>query len=345
VLPAVDNKKRSVNPNVTDGVIEPSSKRQKKNGVSPKELERLRKIAYGGDTTHKDVVQTTDADYDPWSEPAPAEQAQFSFLEFQKPAHEPKTLKRAPISLAKNGKVIPSVPKPAAGKSYNPTFEDWNVVVERETAIAVSLEEKRLEDARKEAELQERIAKAQEEEEKQNESAWESEWESEWEGIVSEREEEGVTAGKKRPQRKTQAERNKIKRRKEEAQKKVQEAKLRKREAQVNQTKALLKAYRAKEAARSVKAAPESDADDSSDGEEVELRRRRLGKAVIPDAPLEVVLADELQESLRLLQEHDAQRQGRDQSADLAAQAGQEDSDGEMVLQGLEVEVRGSSRF
>ncbi|KAF2423598.1 P60-like protein [Tothia fuscella] len=306
-LPSVDNKKRGPsNPNITDGVIEPSSKRHKKNGVSPKELERLRKIAYGGDTTHKDVVQTTDADYDPWSAPLVVSTSQFSFLEKKQEAKVPKTLKMAPMSLAKNGKAIPAVAKPEAGKSYNPTFADWNTVVERETAIAVSLEEKRLDDVRKEEELQERIRKAQEEEEKQNESAWESEWESEWEGIVSEREEESKNdglVGKKLPKRKTQAERNKIKRRKVEEQRKVQEEKIRKREGQVGEAKALLKAFRAREKARAEKGAlPESDTDDFSvAGEEIELRRRRLGKGAIPDAPLEVVLADELQESLRLL--------------------------------------------
>jgi nucleolar protein 53 len=287
---------------VTDGIIEPSSKRQKKNGVSAKEFERLRKIAYGGETTHKDVVRADiDADYDPWAPVVIAPKPEFSFLEEKIEAKAPKTLKRAPISLAKSGKSIPAVAKPISGKSYNPTQADWEAVISHETNIAVSLEEQRLEDVRKEEELQERIAKAQDEEERQNESAWESEWESEWEGIVSEH--EGTEAVlKKRPARKTQAERNKIKRRKEEARQKVWEAKQKKREQQVTETKALLKAFHAKEKARAEKNAVESDADDSpDDGKEVELRRRRLGKAVIPDAPLEVVLPDELTDSLRLL--------------------------------------------
>jgi nucleolar protein 53 len=302
VLPAVDNKKRSAHSKVTDGVIEPSSKRLKKNGVSTKELERLRKFAYGGETTHKDVVRADiDADYDPWAVVEVVEKPEFSFLEAKVEAKVPKTLKRAPISLAKSGKEVPAVAKPISGKSYNPTLADWEAVVDHETNIAVDLERKRLNGVREEEELQERIAKAQAEEEKQNESAWESEWESEWEGIVSEH--EGETAlSKKRPVRKTQAERNKIKRRKEGDRKKIWEAKQKKREQQVTETKALLKAFHAKEKARAEKNAVESDTDSSSgEGKDVELRRRRLGKAVIPDAPLEVVLPEELTDSLRLL--------------------------------------------
>jgi len=39
----------------------------------------------------------------------------------------------------------------------------------------------------------------------------------------------------------------------------------------------------------------------SDDGEELELRRRKLGKILLPEKDLELVLPDELQESLRLL--------------------------------------------
>jgi nucleolar protein 53 len=301
-LPAVDNRKRSALSNVTNGIVEPSSKRHKKNGVHPKELERLRKIAYGGETVHRDVVSADiDADYDPWAPAVVEAKPEFSFLEDKVEAKVPKTLKRAPISMAKSGREIPAIAKPISGKSYNPTLADWEAVVDHETNIAVDLERKRLEDVRHEEELQERIAKAQAEEERQNESAWESEWESEWEGIVSEHEGE-TTLNKKRPTRKTQAERNKIKRRKEEERKRMWESKQRKREQQVRETKALLKAFHAKEKARAERNAIESDADDSSDdGKAVELRRRRLGKGVVPDAPLEVVLPDELTDSLRLL--------------------------------------------
>jgi nucleolar protein 53 len=300
VIPAIDSRKRPAESRVTDGIIEP--KRQKKNGVSAKEYEKLRKIAYGGDAVHKDVVKADgDADYDPWTVQEAAPKPEFSFLEEKKAVREPRTLKRTPVSMAKSGKEIPAVRKPEAGKSYNPTFEDWNTVVEREALKAVELEQKRLEEERKELELQERIARAQAEEEKQNESAWESEWESEWEGILSEREEEpsDELLKKKRPERKTKAERNKIQRRKEEERKQLWEDKQKKREQQVAHAKALAKAFDDKEKAKAQEMA--ILADESSDDEEVELRRRRLGKAKIPDAPLEVVLAEELEDSLRRL--------------------------------------------
>ncbi|KAK3062317.1 hypothetical protein LTR53_019427, partial [Teratosphaeriaceae sp. CCFEE 6253] len=49
-------------------------------------------------------------------------------------------------------------------------------------------------------------------------------------------------------------------------------------------------------------AAADSSASDSSDNEtEVAMQRRRFGKLPIPAAPLEVVLPDELQDSLRRL--------------------------------------------
>jgi nucleolar protein 53 len=298
-------RKRPAESRVTDGIVEP--KRRKKDSVSAKEYEKLRKIAYGGDSTLKDVVKADgNADYDPWAVQEVVKQPEFSFLDketkkFKKV--EPRTLKRAPISMAKNGKDIPAVPKPEAGKSYNPTFDDWNAVLEREGSKAVQAEQNRLAEERRDVENQARIEKAQAEEERANESAWESEWESEWEGILSEGEPSEDVLKKKRPERKTKAERNKIMRRKEEERKQVWEIKQRKREAQVAQAKALLQAVREKEMAIAKKMNVESDADDSTDGEQPQLRRRKIGpsRANIPEAPLEVVLADELQDSLRRL--------------------------------------------
>jgi nucleolar protein 53 len=43
------------------------------------------------------------------------------------------------------------------------------------------------------------------------------------------------------------------------------------------------------------------DDDSNSEGDDLELRRRKLGKIPLPEKDLELVLPDELQESLRLL--------------------------------------------
>ena len=43
------------------------------------------------------------------------------------------------------------------------------------------------------------------------------------------------------------------------------------------------------------------DDESSSEGDDLELRRRKLGKIALPEKDLELVLPDELQESLRLL--------------------------------------------
>lgn len=298
-------RKRPADSRTTDGLVD--VKRRKKDGVSGKEYEKLRKIAYGGDSTLKEVVQTDgNASYDPWAVQELAHQPEFSFLDketkkFKKV--QPPTLKHAPISMAKNGKPIPAVPRPDAGKSYNPTLADWQAVLEREGNKAVTMEQKRLAEEQRDAENQARIEKAMAEEERANESAWESEWESEWEGILSEGEPSEDVLKKKRPERKTKTERNKILRRKEEERKQLWEKKQKHREAQVVQAKALLKSVREKELAMARKQAGDSDADDSTDTEQPELRRRKIGpsRAKIPEAPLEVVLADELQDSLRRL--------------------------------------------
>ena len=297
-MPALHSYKRSA-----DSSFGEQSAKRRKDYVSGKELERLRKIAYGGDSVKKEVLKEgVDADYDPWAAEQPVKKAEYSFLEEKKPTREPKTLKRAPVSMAKNGKAISAVRKPERGKSYNPVFEDWQALVQREGDKALAEQAEMLEEERKEEERQAIIEKAQAEEDREQ---WESEWESEWEGIMSEKEDAGEDKEwlrKKRPERKTPAERNKVKRRKAEEGRKVHEDKMRTREQDMARLKALAKdADRKKrEKKLQVSAFPDSDAD-SSEGEEIQLRRKGLGRAAIPDAPLEVVLADELEDSLRRL--------------------------------------------
>jgi nucleolar protein 53 len=303
-VPAVGTHKRTPDSRVTDGLVEPCTKRKKGDYVSGKEYERLRKIAYGGDTIKKDVVKQGDAAYDPWAAEELVQQPEFSFLKKQQPVREPRTLKHAPISMAKSGKPISAVRKPEGGKSYNPIYEDWEALLQREGDKAVAEEQQRLEEERQEEEKQALIAKAQAQAEEDKDQC-ESEWESEWEGILSEREDteqNNQWLRKKRPERKTPAERNKIKRRKEEERRKIHEEKMRTREQDIARVQAFAKESDKNHQIISQQLSIFTEGYSSeSEGEEIELRRRRLGKVVIPEAPLEIVLADELQDSLRRL--------------------------------------------
>jgi nucleolar protein 53 len=274
-VPAVESRKR-----LSD--IDDEGKR-KKAKVSGKEYDRLRAIAYGGEQVKKDVVQSgTTADYDPWAVQEVQEQPEFSFLEKKKPKVEPTTLKRAPVSLAKDGKKIPSVLKPSAGKSYNPNFDEWQALLIKESEKAVADEKRRLKEAQEEAERMERAAADTE-----SDSGEESVWESEWEGFSGD---EADKAKAKRPERKSATQRNKIKRRKEAERKAKHDAKMRAKEQQVQMIKALAKSVeekeRSRDAAKSMAAAIQAEAEgtlDVEDGDELELRKKQFGK--IPYVP------------------------------------------------------------
>ena len=276
-VPAVPSRKR-----LSD--IDNEGKR-KKAKVSGKEYDRLRAIAYGGEQVKKDVVQSgVTADHDPWAVQEVKKDPRFSFLQEKKPKVEPVTLKHAPLSQAKNGKAIPAVRKPTGGKSYNPKFEDWQNELMRESDKAVDAEKKRLQEAREEAERMERAAA-----ESESDSGEESVWESEWEGFSDN---EAGDLKKKRPERKSLSQRNKIKRRKEAERKAKHEAKMKAKEQQVQEIRRLAKSVEEKEKARATiqEALAKKVAEMSSEdeGEEVELRRRQLGKTryVNPLAPL-----------------------------------------------------------
>jgi nucleolar protein 53 len=269
-VPAVSSRKR------LSDFDEPKSKKTK---VSRKQLDKLRAIAYGGDQVQKDVVQIGDAaDHDPWAVQETVKDPKFSFLEEKKPTKEPVTLKHAPISLAKSGKPIPAVRKPEAGKSYNPLLEDWANLIEREGQKEVEAEKKRLQEAREEAERIQRAIDAAAEPEPESE-AEQSAWESEWEGFSDAEDKSALK--KKRPERKTLVQRNKIKRRKEAERKAIHEAKMKEKERQAQIIKELVKSVEEKEAARAAakEVALISKGDMSSDEEEEVLRKRGLTKA------------------------------------------------------------------
>jgi len=297
-VPAVSVRKRPGD-NTTNGIIQP--KRQKTSYVSHKELTRLREIADG--RKDEGLVEVTEASFDPWDAQRDAEEAQqdprFSFLEKTRKKTAPKTLKQKPISLAASGKNIPAVKKPEGGYSYNPMFADYEERLTTEGEKEKEAEKKRLAAAAAERVKLEAVAKSAAEAEAAEARADLSEWEedSAWEGFESGAEDVRLNA--KRPERKTQVQRNKIKRRKEEERKAKMAADIKKRNEQAAQVKKIAKALAAKDNARAL--AVVKDDDDSSEGDDLELRRRKLGKIALPERDLELVLPDELQESLRLL--------------------------------------------
>jgi hypothetical protein len=261
-IPAIDSRKRASS-NVTDGVIEPKTKKHKKDWVSNKELQRLKQAARDADITKKGNNEL----YDPWADEGDNstafEDPRFDFLEKPKAKVAPETLKHAPISLAANGKPIPSVSVPHGGASYNPQFEEWDRLIQEYGQEAVEAEKKRLEEELKEQEKQRLIEAAQD-----NDGEVKSDDESAWEGFESEYE-KPEWLNKKRPERKSKTQRNKIKRRKEAERQAKWEAQKAKKEAQMERVQEL--------AERADQPANDSDGDDSEEGDETKLRRKPLG--------------------------------------------------------------------
>lgn len=305
-VPGLEGRKRKAQ------AAAPGSRAKKaKNGkyVQHAELQRLREVANRGEVGRLNV-EDGDATHDPWGEPEPAKNAQLDFLEPEQKKVEPKTLKHAPKTLAANGRHYPNVRKPDAGKSYNPLAEDYAALLEKEGEAAVAAEQERLAigaaAADQEARAAAEAAKVEAAEKDDYATDYESAWESEWEGFQSEGEKE-VFMQKQRG-RKSPAERNKVKARKEREAKEKMEAKDRARKKQEAEIQKIAKEVSARDKGRKahsmtlVRSQNTSDSDsDASPEPDVRLQKRRFGKVPIPDAPLEVVLPDELEESLRRL--------------------------------------------
>ena len=267
-VPAINSHKRSA---VTDGVIEPSNKRRRKDGVSSRELERLKNVAYGGAAAPNGTVEVDGADYDPWAVKVIERDSKFSYLENPKPVKAPQTLTQPPISLVVGIDAFPAVTKPKGGLSYNPEFQEWEQVLTEKGAMEVEAEKKRLKEAALEQERLDKIAAAQDEPDDyqtEDESAWEG-FESEYDG--------GEWLKKRRPERKTPAERNKIKRRKEAERQDKRQAQTKARAQQAQKIKDIAKTVEAESNARAA-AKIEGEDPHLKDTDDRILRRRKLGK-------------------------------------------------------------------
>lgn len=269
-VPPVSSHKR---PRVTDGVIEPRSKKPK-SGFSREDYERLKQISYGGEKLLKNIIKTDDApDYDLWNTTTvkTEEDSRFSYLEEKKPIKAPSTLKQAPISLVVGTEAFPAVAKPRPGTSYNPVYHEWDEALTAEGKKEVEVEKKRRMEAQLDKERLDRIAATEEERDDiqtEDESAWEG-FDSEYEGAEH--------LKKRRPERKTRAERNKVKRRKAAESQAKRDLQMKKNAQQATRIKEIAKEVETEAEARMEanslkKLIPVGEADDRL------LRRRKFGK-------------------------------------------------------------------
>ncbi|KAL7629720.1 hypothetical protein AAE478_001243 [Parahypoxylon ruwenzoriense] len=293
-VPAVSLRKRPGD-KTSDGII--PAKRLRSEYVTRKELNRLRKVADG---YHESTVEVTGASYDAWGALTESA-AQTAMDKRDEKKKAPRSISQKPISLLASGKVPKAVPKPTGGYSYNPAFADYEARYTEESNKAVEAERKRLDAEEAKRIKMEAAARSAAEAEAAEARAELSEWDedSEWEGFQSGGEELKPRA--KRPDRKTKAQRNRIQRRKEEERRVKHEAKTKVRKAQVEQIKQIAKEMAEREQERALVVAKVDDSETSSDDNDEAVRRRQLGKLKLPEKDLELVLPDELQESLRLL--------------------------------------------
>jgi nucleolar protein 53 len=304
---AVDSRKRPVSSikRTTDGILEPSGKRQKQDWVSKKDVTRIKdSLQRGSHLTRTRLEEDESPAFDLWSEGAvvttvPSKgamvrQVPVELAEYVAPVRAkvaPGSLKQAPTPMTASGRPVRAVRDPNSGSSYNPTFEDWDAALTKKGEKEVEAERKRRAAAMAEAEKEAKIAAAS-----LDDVNYQTDPESAWEGFETDREDLSLKA--KRPERKTQAQRNKIKRRKEAESQARHEQQMANKKKQAKQIEEALKGGNVVLAEKMIEAAEQYSSDSEDDST---LRRRRLGNAPIPEKALEVVLPDELQESLRRL--------------------------------------------
>ncbi|KAI1823599.1 ribosome biogenesis protein Nop53/GLTSCR2 [Xylaria intraflava] len=293
-VPAVSVRKRPGD-KTSDGLI--PIKRTRREYVTVKELAHLRNVADGH---HESTVEVTDASYDPWAVVPQPVTSDTVVDQRNNKVKAPKSFPQKPISLLSTGKTMAAVPKPAGGYSYNPRFEDYEARYTEECNKAVKAEQIRLAEVEADRIKAEAAARSAAEAEAAEARAELSEWDedSEWEGFQSGGEELRSTA--KKQKRKTKADRNRIQRRKDEERRLKHEAKTKIRKDELERIKQIAKEVAERGDALTKNAEAEESDSSLASNDEV-LRRRQLGKMKLPEKDLEIVLPDELQDSLRLL--------------------------------------------
>ena len=297
VVPGAETRKRSIS-RITDGIFEPNQKRQRQGWISKKEVQRIKDSAQDNvQLSTERLVDDASSSFDLWAEPTAGfqeNQPPLNFLEKHKPIVAPATLQKVPIALTANGKPVRAVKEPSGGSSYNPSFRDWDELLTQEGQKEIEAEQKRGKEAEAQAEKAIRIAATAA---AIDEAAGRTDDESAWEGFESGYESSGAFK-KKRPERKTKAQRNKIKRRREAERQARHSGRMGEQRKQDLAIEAIKRARAARSPSNTFVAEEEGQ---SESGDDSVLRRRRLGTIKIPEKSLEVVLPDELQDSLRRL--------------------------------------------
>ena len=224
------------------------------------------------------MIKTDGApNYDPW-DVKPDEgklDPRFSYLEKARPIRAPPTIKEAPISLAAGKGEVPAVSAPKPGTSYNPVFEDWDALLITEGQKEVEAKKKRLFQAALEQERLARIAAAANEPEYDN--GVQTEEESAWEGFESDY--EGAEwLKKKRSERKTPAERNKINRRKEAERREKWEKKEKEKEKQERRLAEIVRVAKVEAKRMELIKIGGETAEVQEEVDDRVLRRRKFGK-------------------------------------------------------------------
>ena len=297
-VPAVDGRKRA-GQDLASGIYEPVSKKRKGDWVAKKDVQRLKKTINAVSHLQNSATDEPANPFDLWDAP-PVQKPEDSleYIPKTKPKVAPPTIERVPIALTATGKHVKSVPQPKAGSSYNPDYEEWNDAIIKEGDKELAAEQVRLKAEQVEAEKQARIDAA-----KDDELAYRTEDESAWEGFETENEDVEALK-KKRARRLTPAERNKVKRRKDAERQAKHEKKMADKKKIAQELGRMISEHplataSVKDAVAQVQAALDTEDSDSED--DSKLRRKKFGNVVVPQKNLEIVLPDELQDSLRRL--------------------------------------------
>jgi nucleolar protein 53 len=290
-VPALEGRgvKRGIS-RVGYGIVEEGKGKRRKEWVSKAEVKRLRDNLDNKSYLGREQIEDGGAGFDLWEEqPKRMVTRMDEYVPKPQKKVAPKSIRQKPVAMTVSGRAVKAVANPDAGTSYNPSFEEWDDLLTREGAKEVEAEKVRLVREQERAEKEARIAAIAAADEREGQSDYESAWEG-----FSEDDEE--TLKKKRPERKTPAQRNKVKRRQKEEQRKRHEAASGAREMRnVDAVLAMVKS----ESEQAL--VPAEDDENAGDDAGTQLRRRKMGNTVIPEKPLELVLPDELQESLRRL--------------------------------------------
>jgi nucleolar protein 53 len=270
-------------------------------GVSGKEINRLMRVAgREGDssakaTIEKDGIIHVEA-YDLWGEPtenAKNNKKLHSFLKDINPATSytpatvvPPTLAKNPISLVDKDESR-AVVVPEEGKSYNPSLEAWKALVQKEADKEQERENERQKLAEQKARIEELMEKFDENEEIGDEVEDEEELDD---GPVNA---QLSVNDPVKVKTKTKAQRRKQQRHQEKLQ--LQDD-LKRLKQQIRDLETLPKLLRQEE-----DRIKQQEQEEDKLVNTVRKRKKKLGKYMLKEGPLEVKLSDELTDCLRRL--------------------------------------------